>query len=1090
MIYFKKTLTVLALLIGVSMAAHAQTVTLKAQGITVKEAIARVEKITGYSFVYYSSDINPEKRVNIRANKAPVSAVVSQILKGQDVSYEIKDRNVIIRKNVQETSAAQQVEGKQKVSGKVVDDNGDPIVGATVRATGANTGTITDINGDFSLIVPKGKKISVSYIGFLDVETTPSEKMNIVMKSGTKSLDEVVVVGYGTQNRQAITGAIAKADISKYEVVPSNNVMEMLKGTIAGLNISGTNAAGALGDFTIRGQNSTSGNSPLIVVDGAIFPGSLADIASDDIESFTVLKDASAAAVYGSRSANGVILIQTKRGKSIDGKPVFNVNLSYGISNELKRPKLYDAKGYIQRLLDIRKTNGQEADPNKISLYLEKIEQENYEATPDHKPTISDPYDLFSQNAFEVKSNLSISNSTQNFNYFISTTLTNQHGVVMNDKYKNFVGRINISTNLTKWLTIGTNTFFSFRDYSGATPDMDRVSQTSPYASMKDKDGNYIQYPQTTTSFESPYWTIRTDDLEKYYDLSSVLNVNVKCPWVKGLSYTLTFSNTLRFGRRYYFNDENTHLGITKNGEGDKYHSKNYNNLLDNIIKYNNTFGGKHNVDVTLLYTREHYTYDTTEGYAENFDNTVLGYNKLEDGKIQKVYTGAGDGGDIGWMARGTYTYDNKYSVTGTIRRDGCSSFSKNNKWGTFASGGVNWNITRENFMKKVSFINNLALRLSYGSNGNQSISPYSTLAKVSTDKYLFAGQNNYSITQYISSIALDNLGWEKTTGTNLGLDFSFLHNRLSGSIDAYLTNTTDLLFNLTVPSVSGRTSILSNIGKIRNKGIELSLHSLNIDAKDFKWSSDFAFSLNRNKVVTILGKDNDGDGKEDDLVSSGYFIGRSLGTIYAYRVTDMWQQKDEDDGTIMSGMRPGDYKLQDVDGDGKITTDKDRQFLGNTNPNFRWSLTNTFKYKEFSLMVYINSVWGGDGYFLSGADTPYNDGYVNNPNINHYVYDYWMPDNSGAKYPRTDYSKNAAYKGIKYYDRSFIKLQKVALSYDLSKYVRPWGINNANVILSADNLLTYAPHWDGLDPETNQGLTETARPSIRTYLMTLSFNF
>lgn len=371
-----------------------------------------------------------------------------------------------------------------------------------------------------------------------------------------------------------------------------------------------------------------------------------------------------------------------------------------------------------------------------------------------------------------------------------------------------------------------------------------------------------------------------------------------------------------------------------------------------------------HNIDVTLLYSRERRTWNNMSAYAENFDNTILGDNKLEDGKKQTVNTGNGESGAIGMMARATYTFDNRYSITGTVRRDGCSSFSKNRKWATFASGGFNWNISNEGFMKEIEQIDNLALRLSYGSNGNQSISPYTTLAKVGTGKYIFAGDPSYSITQYISSFALDDLGWEKTTGFNAGVDFSLFNNRLSGSLDTYFTNTTDLLFSLALPTTSGKSSITSNLGKIQNKGVEISLHSLNISKKDFSWTTDFAFSLNRNKVVTIYGEDNDGDGKEDDLISSGYFIGKPLGTIYTYKINGMWQQNDADNGTIMEGMRPGDYKIEDLNGDGKIDSENDRQFLGTSKENFRWSMTNTFTYKDWSLMVYINSIWGGEWLF------------------------------------------------------------------------------------------------------------------------------
>lgn len=1069
------------------------TVNVKQQ--TIKQALRAIEKTTDYRFFYSNQLPDLNKTVSFEVNDQSIDATLAKLLNGTGLVYEKREDNQIYLA-AGKTGTATPV----KITGTIVDDNNEPVIGANVSIKGTTTGTITDMDGKFSLEASKGMTLLISYIGFETQEVTIGNQTTykIRLSEDSQALDEVVVIGYGTQNRQAITGSISKAKLETYNIVPTNNVLETIKGSMPGLNIGGTNTAGGTPSFSIRGQNSTrvkvneddiDGNNPLIVVDGAIFNGDLSDIPSDDIESFTVLKDASAAAVYGSRSANGVVLIQTKRGRSNDGKPTFNVNLSYGISNEMKRLKVYDAPGYLQRMLDIRSLNGMEADPNKIPYYLEVEEKKNYEATADHRPTLKDPYDMFRQNAYDLKANVSISNSSDLASYYISANMTDQKGVLMNDSYKNFSGRINIDTHLTDWLKIGIKSNYSIRDLSGSAPKMEQATHFSPFASIYDENGDYLQFPQTTTSFQSPYWSMHTSDTEKYNNLGAILDATIKVPWIKGLSYSMVYSNNLRWSQNHYFDNEFTTEGLGKNGKGERKLNNDYNMLLDNMIKYNNTFAGKHNVDVTLLYSRERNTWEQTKAYAENFDNTILGDNSLQDGKNQRTTTSAGESGAIGMMARATYTFDNRYSLTGTVRRDGYSAFSVSKKWGTFASGGVNWNISNEAFMKPVKFVDNLALRLSYGSNGNQSISPYSTLARVATDKYIFAGDPSYSITQYIKSFALKNLGWETTTGFNFGLDFAVLNNRLSGSIDAYATNTTDLLFNLTLPGISGKTSMLSNVGKIRNKGVEINLHSLNIESGDFSWTSDFAFSLNRNKVVSIYGDDNDGDGKEDDLISSGYFIGKSLGTLYKYKVDGMWQQSDVDNGMIMEGMRPGDYKLVDVDGDGKITSDKDRQFVGNTNPNFRWSLTNTLNYKEFSLMVYFNSVWGGNGYYLSEKNTPYNDGYANNPNINHPVYDYWTPENTGAKYPRPDY-KNAAYQGIKYIDRSFIKLQKVALSYDLSRFVKPAGFNNMILSVSADNLFTFAPHWDGLDPETDQGVYDQALPSIRTYQMTLMFNF
>lgn len=1068
------------------------------KNVSISKVLDDIEQKTGYSILVRDSDIDTSKKITVNQKDTDLSRILDTVFAGMGVKCDIADKTISIYRPAK-VSQNKVTGQKRRVSGIVVDSQGEPVIGANIleKGTGSN-GTITDVEGRFSLDVASDATLMISYIGFntQEIQIKGKTVFNIKLIEDTQALEEVVVIGYGTQNRQAITGSIAKADLATYKIVPTNNVLETIKGSMPGLNVGGSNLAGGTPSFTIRGQNSTrntaedNGNQPLVVVDGAIFNGSLGDIPSEDIESFTVLKDASAAAVYGSRSANGVILIQTKRGRSNDGKPNFNVNLSYGISNELKRLEVYDKDGYLQRLLDARAATDLEADPSKIRNYLELIEQQNYDATPDHRPTQGDPYDMFRQNAYDLKASVSISNSSERSSYYISANMTDQKGVIMNDRYKNFSGRINIDSRLTDWLKIGIKANYSIRDFSGSEPKMEQATHLSPYASITDEDGNYLQFPQTTTSFQSPYWSMHSNDVDKRNNLGAILDATITIPWVKGLSYQLLYSNNLRWSNRYYFDNEFTTNGFGKHGKGERKLNNDYNMLLDNMIKYNNTFGGKHNVDVTLLYSRERSTWEETKAYGENFDNTVLGDNKLEDAKTQQTFTGAGESGAIGWMGRATYTFDNRYSLTGTVRRDGFSGFSVNKKWGTFASGGVNWNVSNEAFMKDVKFVDNLAFRLSYGSNGNQSISPYSTLAKVGTDKYIYAGDPSYSITQYISSFALNNLGWETTTGFNFGLDFSVLNNRLSGSIDAYATTTKDLLFNLALPGISGKESMLSNLGKIKNKGVEINLHSVNIQNQDFQWTSDFAFSLNRNKVATIYGDDNDGDGIEDDLISSGYFIGKALGTIYDYKVIGMWQQVDADNGSIMAGMRPGDYILEDMDKDGSISSDKDRQFVGNTNPNFRWSFTNTLSYKDFSLMLYFNSVWGGNGYYLSGNNTPYFDGYAGNGNINHPIYDYWTPTNTDAEYPRLDYKGNAKYTAKKYVDRSFIKLQKVALSYDLTRFVKPFGFNNMVLSLSADNLFTFAPHWDGLDPETDNGLTDQAVPSIRTYQMTLLFNF
>jgi len=1075
---------------------YAQTkkMDVKIEHSSIVSALEQIEAQSEFFFFYNNKVVKLDKKVSVDLKDKTIDEILNVIFKDTGIEYTINNRQIILSAKETGNSPSQQ---KKSVSGKVTDQSGAALPGVSVVVKGTTMGMITDNEGHYSLSnIPENATLQFSFIGMKTQQILVGSQttIDVSLIQETIGLEEVVAVGYGMMKKEAVTGAVTKANLDLYKNVPVNNILETVKGSVAGLNIGGINMAGGVADLTIRGQNTISaGTTPLIVVDGAIYSGSLADIPTEDVASFTVLKDASAAAVYGSRSANGVILIETKKGEGISGKPKFNVKLNTGLSNQLEPLKTYDGPGYLQRVLDIRATNGATANPSDIALYLQPIEAANYNATPDHRPTIVDPAKIFSHTGNMLDLNVSVSNSTEKTDYYISTTLTKQKGVLINDDFKHISGRVNISSDLTKWFNLGIKSSYSLKDYSGYTPTsmMWLVNTLSPYGSLYDENGQYRELPQSTTSCVSPYWLIATEDADIRNALNGIVSATIKAPWVKGLSYQVNYSNSLNWTNQDQFWNKRTYNGEGKNGYGNRANAQTNNMLLDNMIKYYHTFAEKHNVDVTLLYSRESTSWKNVNAYAEKFDNAILGTYSLQNGSVQTVTTGGGETNAIGMMARGSYTYNQKYSITGTIRRDGYSAFSKNKKWGVFPSAGINWNISKESFMKDVAPVKNLALRASYGVNGNQSISPYSTLARIATSMYVYYPDNSYTITQYISSLANNDLGWESTTGLNLGIDFSLFDNkRLSGSIDGYLTKTNDLMFSLAVPSASGTGSIMSNIGEIKNKGIEINLHSLNLDMGNFKWYSDIAFSINRNKVVTILGQDNNGDGKEDDLINSNIFIGKPLGTIYNYKVTGMWQQADKDNGTIMQGMRPGDYKLEDVNNDGAITSTKDRQFLGNTNPNFRWSFTNTLQYKKFSLMAYLYSIWGGNDWYLSTTNTPYYDGYANSGSCNVPVYDYWTPTNTNAMFPRTDYSQNARYKGRKYIDRSFIKLQKVSLTYDATSLVKPWGINGLSFSVSADNLFTYAPHWVGLDPETNNGLTDNAIPSIRTYLLSATFNF
>ena len=1085
----------------VSAGAFSQTISFSKKNVSLNRVFEAIGHQSGYLFFYNNAIVRQMGTADVNLEHASLTEALDQALKGKPLTYTILDKYIVVsRKAPSDNSAASDaatIDTTIKVYGRVAGPGDQVFPGVTVTVKGGTTGTTTDDKGQFDLEVPRNAVLVFSYIGY-QTATMPvngRQIMNVSLTPSTTGLNQLVVVGYGTQRKQDITGSVGIANIKTYQDVTSNNILDMIKGSMPGVNIGEANTAGGIPGISIRGQNSiTAGSSPLIVVDNVIFKGSLNDIPTADIASFVVLKDASAAAIYGSRSANGVIIITTKKGRGRDGKPLFNVSTTYGSISELKRMKVEDASQYLKYMSDYLTENGTPIN-GPLYTYMQPQEITNYLATPDHRPTLPDPYSLFRQTGQEVNTTLSVSNRVNNTSYYISGNYTQEKGVIINDLYKHYSARANFQTDITNWFTVGLNSFYSLKSYPasaiyGTQGDGSSYYNFSPWASVKDSTGAYIQFPQTTTSFNSPFWKIPTEAYDRESTLNGILTATVKCPWIQGLSYNFTWSNNLLSNETGSFYGLQTVAGNAVGGSGNRGYARTYSSLSDNILHYNNSFG-KHNIDATVVMENEDNKNYTQSSNGKGFTNTALGTWNLGAATTQTVSTGGYETVGVGYMGRLTYTYGDLYAITGTFRRDGYSAFSLNNKYANFPSVGVNWHISNEQFMQHIKFIDNLALRASYGSNGNQSIAPYSTLAQLANGKYIFAGDGGYTVTQYISQPANNNLKWESTRGINLGVDFSLLENRVGGSIDYYDKNTHNLIYAVNIPTISGFSSTLTNIGQLNNKGIEISLNTVNVKMKDFFWESNVAFSLNRNKVVHLLGI-YDSTGREENIIANSLFIGKSLGSIYDYKVIGMWQQSDVDKGDIMQGMSPGTYKLLDINHDGKITSDNDRMIIGNANPNFRWSFTNVFRYKKLSLMVYINSIWGGNGWYLSGSNTPYYDPYANRSDLNHPVYDYWTPTNTNAVFPRLNYKNTSAaqYHGTKYFDRSFIKLQKLALSYDFTSLVSGTGIEGLNVSISADNIFTYAPHWIGMDPETNNGITQNSIPSLRTYMLVIDFNF
>ena len=627
-------------------------------------------------------------------------------------------------------------------------------------------------------------------------------------------------------------------------------------------------------------------------------------------------------------------------------------------------------------------------------------------------------------------------------------------------------------------MNIGIQSYLNMSDFSGADAYTGDRYRINPLVPVYDQNGNMVLI--TGGQLSNPLLRAAAENLDKTLNLFGNIYANINIPFVKGLSYRVNMSNDYTASHNYYYDATSDDF----QGRAGKTEGIGYNLTSDNIVKYKNTFNNVHNVDVTLVYGIEKRKFNSTDAYAIGFVNGLLGYNRLQSGSAgQFVSSKAWAETSLYSMARLVYGFKGKYLLTGTIRRDGFSGFSENNKFGLFPSLSFAWVVSEESFIhNKLKWVDMLKFRLSYGSTGNRTIGRYQTLATITSGFNYIAANRTSLNTQSISTLASPDLKWEKTTGVNFGVDFGFLHQRLSGSFDYYNNNTTNLLYNVDIPAISRYVKFPDNLGELHNSGEEFTISSVNIKADDLKWTSSFTFSRNRNKLKKLLGIDNNGDGKEDDLVSEGLFIGKPLSSIYTYKVTgEMWQVEDLINKTIPLGFLPGYYKTTDLNNDGVISPD-DRSIIGYRDPSYRFSINNEIKYKNWTLKVFINSVQGGKNYYLAEDDaSDYSGTTMSFPA----VLDFWAPENRNARYAPT----NSGW-GMRYEQRNFIRLQDVSLSYDFSPaFLKKLSIQNLTVSLSGKNLATFTK-WNGWDPETGDDISFDGRPVMKSYTFGINFEF
>lgn len=1086
--YFKRAMLVASAALCFNLSVFSQDITLKADNVTVKEAMEQLKNTSGYSFVFSSVDVNTKKRVSVLLENATIEEVVKQILQGQnELSYEIQGKKIVIKKASPVAAPAQQ----GKVAGRIVDPSGEPIIGATIRVQGTSSGTTTDIDGNFTLDAASNSTLEISYIGYQTqlLKAQSGKMLAVTLKEDTQLLDEVVVIGYGTTTKKDFTGSVSslKLENSPVALVSNTNALETLKGSVGGLDIGASNTAGGQPSMLVRGQNSISGNNdPLLIVDGVIFLGNLNDINPNDIATIDVLKDATSAAAYGSRSANGVIAITTKRGKS--GKPVINLNMTGTMQSWHRQPEFMNGKQYLEMLHD---KNGATVES------LSEQQRASYEAGQE-----TNWLDEISRTGWLQDYQVSVAGAGEKMNYYMSTSFTDNQGIMIGDDFSRFTMMGKISTDITDWLEVGADASYTHSDYSGVGAEYNRAVLLGPYDVMYRKGTNLLErFPLGSNEFENPLWKDQSGTYDNL-DLRRTFRVNahavVKLPWVKGLSYRFNYSAYMNVndGGEFYHEGYFVPLGsyaddsryseetvYSKLGSANGYYQNSKTNswVIDNILNYKNTFG-KHTIDLTAVATRDSKLdrWDKMEGrdYVAN-GNTSLGYNGLQYATTQKTTTGITRRRNAGYFARASYSFNDAYYFTGSYRRDGASVFGEENKWGNFYAFGGAWRVTHEKFMEKATFLNDLKLKLSWGRNGNQGINPYGTLSEAVIGPgggiaYPFGNSKVPSFGIKQGTLGNSGLGWETTDSWNFGFESAWLNNRLFVNMDVYLSRTIDQIFKRTIPSMTGFENMSSTMGEVANRGVEVNVRSVNFQNKDWEWSTNLTFWLNRNELVHLYGEDLDGDGKEDDDLGNNLFIGHSIHSIYGYKVAGI-VQKDDTEYIKANGATPGNPKYVDVSGNGTIGVE-DRTILGSSDPRFKMSLSNTISWKNLELYFMLSGTFGGNGYYVSENAPAFLAGgggggaYSNNMYI-----PYWTEDRPSNKYPAANFSGDGRFKGLQ--SRAFVRLQDITLSYTFnSAKIKNFGINNLRVFFTGKNLFTITG-WENGDPELGNTILSSTYP-------------
>lgn len=1032
---------------------------------SIQDVLREIEKKSEFRFFYQREQVDVEQIVALDITNKTVEEILPELFQGQKVIFDVRQDNLILIKPEQgaiESSTEFYAQQEQKsVSGKVTDSSGQPLPGVTVVVKETTTGTVTNADGNFSLTIPNDAEIlQFSFVGmktqevYIDGRTT----FTMVMEEETIGLEEVIAVGYGTQKKSDITGTVASLSQERLEMVPNVNIAQAIQGSVPGISIQ-TTAAGAEPDLDImiRGRNSISANnSPLVVVDGIPYGGKLSDINPNDVKSIEILKDASAAAIYGSRGANGVILITTKEGRegpaTITYDGYFSVQKLTNVPTYMDGPQFYDFKN------------------ERLAAGVSTTEKEVYDAGE-----WVDWVDLATRQGNSQQHNVSVSGGMGETSYYVSGGIMKVKGIVLNDDYVRGTGRFNIDSKITDWLTIGTRTQLTFADKSGVSPSMWDVYLANPLAVPYNEDGTLTIVPVADDpSRENPLQEIQFANNDKSRRI--VTNNYAVIDFAKlisGLSLRLNYGITDRISQNKTYRGRDTYDGKISQGSASIDKDSEYNTVWENILSYNREFGA-HSIGATAVYSIQNDEWNYEETEMEKFPNDLLTWYAGGQAGLVKPSFDYIKSKLISQMFRLNYSYESRYLLTLTGRRDGYSGFGADSKWGFFPSLALGWNLRNEEFFPLKNIFSQLKIRASYGLNGNQAVGSYRSMARMEEENYLSGSSTMPGY--FPSTLGQQTLGWESSRTFNFGLDIGLFEQRVTGDLNVYVTNTYDLLLNRAISAVHGITSILQNIGETQNKGIEFSLNSRNVRTKNFSWITTGNISYIQNKIIDIYG-----DGRDD--ISNLWFVGKPISVNYDYVFDGVWQLNEESEAQKW-GSKPGYIKLKDVYNDGKITPD-DRQIIGQQDPNFLWGLTNTFSYKNFNLSLFLHGIHG----VTKENDIMDDEIVTTGVRRNTIVKNWWTPENASNEWymNHVDANKMAGVSTRIYENASFVRVKDVTLSYDFPTTVTDkFSGSNLKVYATGRNLFTFT-EWRGLDPEL---VDQRSIPLQREFVLGLQIGF